>query len=774
MLIPRLGALRLSLALTCALSGAAVAAATPQSSDPRTGDRAPVQGTVRDQSGLPVPGAAVILRNRLTGGERIVQTSNTGTFTFPTVSAGEYELVGSLSGFLASVQTLHAPASGPVSIELVAAPYQDAVTVVSADRGVRSRETAGVPVTVVDGESARDAGLETVGEVLRGVGGVITRRGSEGTAAAGEQIQGIDSRQVLVLLDGQPVVGARGIKSGVINLDRESVSRLDRVEVVKGAASAVYGSDAIGGVINLITRDPRRPLEAAARASGGSRGLFDAGVDVGGLNSKGTLFASVGRHQVDSFDLTPTTLDTTGAELARDDVSFHGRLIVNPAWQLSSTVSSYWNTQTGRSVGELGPEEDRVPANAQTYGATADWQVARQTSAQFRAYYGRYSETTDAALLDAAHTALAPGELFQGTTKLDASVRQTIGDRQELRGGIEYMHDEYSGVNRIRDAEGDSASTGVGWAQYTVTPLAPLTVSTGVRLDDHSTFGTAVSPKVAVTYRPSDSLSGHVSFGRGFRAPDLGQLYYQFVNPTNFYQVIGNPNLEPERSTSWQIGADVLNGSRARLGINWFHNDVTNLIESTSLGFITSPAQLAAIVAHEGIDPGFNVQLNRLLFIYKNITHARTEGVELEGDVRLPLSLRVGGGYTYLDAVNTATGLSLTGRNPHQGSIRADWVPATLGLRANLRAAFYSSWVVSRSTSGGQVSDTVASRFALWDASVSKTIAGGVELFGAIDNLTDSQDPNTGQLAANGTPLPIYRPEIGRTYRGGLRWGWSK
>ena len=118
----------------------------------------------------------------------------------------------------------------------------------------------------------RDTGYESVGEVLREVPGVLTRRGSESSAAAGEQIQGIDSRGVLVLLDGLPLVGARGIKRGVLNLDRQSVGRLDRVEVVKGASSALYGSDAIGGVINLITRDVRRPFESLFTVAAGSDG----------------------------------------------------------------------------------------------------------------------------------------------------------------------------------------------------------------------------------------------------------------------------------------------------------------------------------------------------------------------------------------------------------------------------------------------------------------------------------------------------------------------
>src|SRR5687767_15015237 len=125
----------------------------------------------------------------------------------------------------------------------------------------------------------QSTGAETVGEVLRDLPGVLTRRGSETAGQAGEQIQGIDSRQVLVLLDGQPIPSARGIKRGIINLDRQSTARLDRIEVVKGASSALYGSDAIGGVINLITRDARAPLDLNASITGGSFGDLNAATE---------------------------------------------------------------------------------------------------------------------------------------------------------------------------------------------------------------------------------------------------------------------------------------------------------------------------------------------------------------------------------------------------------------------------------------------------------------------------------------------------------------
>jgi outer membrane receptor for ferrienterochelin and colicins len=285
--------------------------------------QAVVTGTVTDSAGLPVSGASVVLRADATGFERVEHAGADGSFALRALSTGSYHLVASLSGFAPATARSDGPSEDPVRLVLRPAPYQEAVTVVSAVRQERLRETASTPVIVVGGEAMRDAGHETVGAALRDVAGIVTRRGSEGTGAAGEQIQGIDSRQVLVLVDGQPVVGARGVKSGVIDLDRESTRRLDRIEIVKGAASALYGSDAIGGVINLISREPRRPAEFAGSVAGGSHGIVDAAADAGGIGRLGTLFISGGRHQQDAFDLTATTLDTTGAAFQRNDLTAH-------------------------------------------------------------------------------------------------------------------------------------------------------------------------------------------------------------------------------------------------------------------------------------------------------------------------------------------------------------------------------------------------------------------------------------------------------------------
>jgi hypothetical protein len=209
-------------------------------------------GVIRDSSGAVVPGATVIVRQPGRAFERIVESGRDGRFIIAPVAGGEYRIEAIAAGFAVSQATTTVPASSSVEITLTPAAVVEEVQIVSASRQEELRQSLNTNVAVLSRRQIEESGSQTVAEMLREVPGVISRRGTESAGAAGEQVQGLDSRQVLVLLDGQPLLGARGIKRGVINLDRQSTGRLEQIEVVKGAASALYGSDAIGGLINLI------------------------------------------------------------------------------------------------------------------------------------------------------------------------------------------------------------------------------------------------------------------------------------------------------------------------------------------------------------------------------------------------------------------------------------------------------------------------------------------------------------------------------------------
>ena len=440
---------------------------------------------------------------------------------------------------------------------------------------------------------------------------------------------------------------------------------------------------------------------------------------------------------------------------------------------LSGRVTGYDNHTEGRSNGELGPQEDRIDESTVNVNVSADWLPRAHTSVQARAYVARFDESSAATLAPPASTVLAPGALDERLLKVDGSFSQIIGSSQQLQGGLEYWRDAYSGINRLRNDSGEEASIGTMWAQHRLTLGGRVTTTLGLRTDHHSEFGNALSPKIAANARLGVGISARASYGRGFRAPDIGQLYYRFLNPSSIYQVIGNTNLQPEYSNSLQIGGEYATPARrARFGVNLFRNDVEDLIESVSLGFAATPAQVTEIMTREGLDMSFRPVAGRLLLTYKNINNAVTEGVELDGEVAVTPALSLSGAYTYLDARDDVTDLRLTGRSEHQGMVRATW-RARFGFTANLRGSFASEWVAARATVGGQPVDTLAPGYAIWDAYASQRIVRGLNAFVAVDNLADSQDPNLGKLPA-GTPQAIYRPDVGRTVRGGIRWSWAR
>lgn len=725
-----------------------------------------IRGTLFDSSGAVIPGGAVRLRPSDAGVELTVVSDSAGKFSFNSLKVGRYVVTGCARGFNCTSTEVDAD-SATVSLRLEPSGIVESVTVVSASRHEELRDSLNTRVDVIDRARILDSGHDSVGDVLREIPGVLTRRGTETAGTAGEQIQGIDSRQVLVLLDGQPLVGARGVKrGGVLNLDRQSVGRLDRIEVVKGGASALYGSDALGGVINLITREPVVPIEFSASSAYGSNGAFDGRGEFGFLREAVSGFFSVERQKDNGFDLTPSTWDTTGSGFHRESLLGKIRYQVTPAFSLSALANGYWSKQVGRVNGELGPQTSDTDDEQQNYGLTATWQNSSSTRVEGRGYYARYDEIAIGQLAPPRNTLVDPATLHQRLGKLDATLSQVVGSRQFLQIGSEWWTDHYRGFNRIRDDAGDRADTSVFWLQDRVSVTNRVTLTVGARYDRHSIFGDAVSPKAALNVRVTDALHFRGSFGKGFRAPDLGQLFYRFLNPSSIYQVIGNPNLRPERGDSWQVGSGYSFGRRGRVGLNLFRNEVDNLIESVNRGFIASPAQLSAVMARESIDPAFRPQLGRLLLFYKNVQSARTQGVELDFDWAPSRWLNFAGAYTYLDAVDTAARLQLTGRHRHQGNIRIGWERAVWGIRSNIRGSFYSDWIAARTGAN----DTLSPRFAIWDFYAAKQLPRGIEMFGVIDNLANSLDPAVANAGPGGPTGAIYRPEVGRTFRVGMRW----
>lgn len=729
-----------------------------------------VEGRVLDSQGRHIPNADVVLRNILTGVAQSTQTTDEGTFTFMEISPGEYVLTASTSGLAAATRSVQVSSSAQVeSTDIVLAPatVEQTVTVVSASRVEELQQDSPLPIDVVTKQRIERTGFEDVADVLAALPGVVTRNNASFSGSSQEQIDGIASQDVLVLQDGLPIVGARGINSGIIDLDQQNIGRLDRVEVVRGAASSLYGTDAIGGVINMITHEPTHPSEGGFRLSGGDLGTIDGALDLGSKWKNLIAFTDIELHHVNSYTLIPNDESTIGADNQRYDAFVKLRYSFTPRAAIGYTGNAYHNYSTGKNTDITGTAEsgyDHAVSHdsTQNHAIIGDFLPTSTTAIQARLYESRYDSNSSQNPINADNS-LGPqfdyGNLYERYHRADATVSQQIGSWQFLQGGDEWVQDSYRGLNRIvGNDDGQQITTNDVWLQDRIQPLKNLIVNLGGRYNHHSLYGSHVVPKVGVVFRINEHWTVRSAYGKGFRSPTLGELYYLLEHPEYGYQVLGNPTLQPERSESWSVGGDY-QVNRYSIGVTLYRNNLNHLINYIYAGFPMSEAELQQILSLYGIPVSFGAQPFLATYVYTNVDQAYTQGINLKGSVLLTHNLRVDGTYAYLDPYDVTDKDTLTERSRNQGYLRTEYVSNRLGMVANIRGNFFGRYLIDAA------SGTHEKAYALWNLYASKDIRAGLQAYGAIDNLGNSTDS-----LLNQNPPTYDRTDYGRTFRIGVRY----
>jgi outer membrane receptor for ferrienterochelin and colicins len=759
-----------------------------QGLDVSAGGNGSLHGRVVDPHGLAVADAEVTARSVLSGASRTLKTAPDGTFSFTGLANGAYAVSATATNLTVDAKRIEVTReesadAGELRLSLVQGGEQ---IVVSGSRLNEEVEEAPTKVIVVTKDEIQNTAFERVGDVLNEVPGVVTRAQSFGVGlVGGEQIDGMDSKETLVLLDGLPFVGARGINEGYIDLNQQDVGKIERVEVVKGAASALYGSDALGGVINLVTKEPTNPIEAQATVSGGSLGEVDTRLLLGGQYRGLTGLLDVEHHGRDAYSLIPGDPTTVGAYENRQDLLFKARYAFNPRAAIGFTSSAYAGHDHGLGS-TLGfdpndpnnftesPTALRSNDSTQTYAVTGDFAPTNSTSLQARFFTSKYNENSASALFDSngqEGSQFDQGNLAEDYRRADVTVGQQWGRYQFIQGGYEWVRDFYRGDNRIVGGNtGQEQRTNDLWIQDRIQPFSRLLITLGARYQNNSSYGNHAVPKVGLNYRLSNHITLRGSFGQGFRAPNLGELYYHLLHLEYGYQVIGNPTLQPETSQSYSAGATYAQG-RYTLSVNMFRNNLRNLINNVLVcdatsGQDCSGSALTQLLSQYGVPSSFDYDSTGaalFTFINLNVDRAYTEGFDVDGRVALRPNLVFTGAYTFLEAVDATDHQWLTNRNRHQGHIKLEYAKPRLGLVANIRGTFFSSWATGATNADGTPDNAFG--YQIWSLYGSKELRWGVRAFGAIDNLADSRDPKLND------PQPSFdRPDYGRTFRIGLQY----
>ncbi len=528
-----------------------------------------------------------------------------------------HTLVG-LSGLVAAAP-LHAAGNADDEI--------DTITVVGSRLDQPLQET-GTSVSIITAEHIEALGVDFAVDALATVPGVTVNQNGGAGSLASVRIRGASSEQTLVIIDGV-VTNDPSSPGGGYNFATLDAANIERIEVLKGPQSTLWGSDAIGGVVNIVTKAPERGLSGHASIEAGSYGTARAGGELAFADARYDLRAAAVRHTTDGISRADEAngndetdaYEATTFNLDGGVVLFgNARLALNALW---TDADSEFDSFVFGAEGNVGDGDEM----------TASEELVADLSLTLPLFAGRLENLLLAGYADITRDTFTNGVFAYGSE----------GERRQYRyQGTAHIDDGNTlafGAERetIATPDGETSIDGL-FALYEWQALEALTLTAGLRRDEDDDFGGATTRRVAGAWNPSDRLTLRTSWGEGFKAPTLFQSTYFCCGATE-----PNPELAPETAQGWDIGASLRTADRrGEVSIGWFEQDTTNLI---SFEFATGGYRNIAAASSSGIEFSASYALTDWLGV--NLDYAWIDAEDGSGQ-RLPRVPGHSGDMTFL------------------------------------------------------------------------------------------------------------------------------
>ncbi|WP_245156850.1 TonB-dependent vitamin B12 receptor [Lysobacter arenosi] len=481
--------------------------------------------------------------------------------------------------------------------------------IVTANRTAISVNDALAPVEVIDAEQIRRSQARSLPDLLRGRAGIsMSNQGGNGKLTT-LFLRGAESDHVLVLVDGIRVGSAT---SGLTAFQDLPIEMIDRVEIVRGPRSSLYGADAIGGVIQVFTRRDKQAFAPRVRFDGGSNDTLGYGVGFGGSNDRGWFGADYQHTRTSGINacngfFDPATFDGAGCFIAldsqpdrdgyeKDALSLRGGINLTEQWSLE-----------GHALRNEGDNEfdgdftDRAETVQQVIGGKLRWHPSDRVDVHLTA--GRNVDSSDNFLGD---TYLD----FFSTNRDSATLQGDFGIAadQLVSVGLDWLNDSVESTTPYDEDERDNKAA---FVQYQA-KFGAQSLEASVRRDDNEQFGGHTTGGAAWGLVFADNWRVTAGYGSAFKAPTFNELYFPFF---------GNPNLRPEDSETWELGLAYL-GDGFNVHLDTFSTDVDDLI-------------------------AFDASIN----LPNNVEKARMQGAELSADATIA-DWTIAGAISYLDTEN--------------------------------------------------------------------------------------------------------------------------
>lgn len=598
--------------------------------------RMTISGIVVDENNELLVGANVYLDGTTCG----TATDAEGYFVLKDVLVGSYQLSASYSGYKKYRQDI-ANISDVKHIVIVMekAPGALGEIVVTGTGTPHHVKIAPVPTELYTSKEIERIGASSIDGLLGALSSSFDF--TPGNTGTNIQLNGLGSEYVAVLVDGKRLAGSVSNQS---DLSRINVADIEKIEVVKGASSSLYGSDAIGGVINIITKKRRQKINFVNNSYVGSYGVLNQdntfSFNLGKLSGK----THYGYRQSDGWMNTP--YETDGDSLvATDEMTINAFTSKNMAQSLaynvtqklsvSGSVSAYAKDQTlPTTVKKYGySNEDFAYSLGAAYllnktdKLTLDFNSDRFT--YIYEYNQDYSDYTEGQRVE---------QHQQGRDDLNLKWVTRLSKNNTLIVGGEYLSEVYRSESKVEGGEVNNYTASL-YAQDEMTFFNKLDLVAGLRMSYHQEFGAMITPKLSALYK-MDHFNARATYSRGFKAPTLKELYYRYESGSKLY--LGYDELQAQKSNYYNVGVDYHN-SMISCNVSAYINDVDGLIE------------------YETIETTEEDALNGISTTKQqhNVGYARSKGVDVNLRLNLPLGFTLGAGYSYVDARNLDTDESL-------------------------------------------------------------------------------------------------------------------
>ncbi len=657
--------------------------------------------------------------------------------------------------------------------------------VVTATRNERSMGALPMPVSLITNAQIKTIGSLRLNDVLTEQTGlvIVPQVNAQGN---GIQMQGLNPDYTLILIDGEPIIGRY---TGSLELSRIAVGSIKQIEIVKGPSSSLYGSDALAGVINIITERPQGNRGNFSTRYG-TNNTFDMAGGMSLTGKKMGMYLFGNRFSSDGYDLSPENFGNTVSPFT--NYTLNSKITYRISSDMDLTLSGRYFTESQQFNFEVESNGELIRTAGD--GTTADWnfnpvfthRVSEKLKTVARFYSTRYKTKTQLEL-ESDGSPYYKDDFKQSFLRPELNAEYFFNKKSILTLGTGYIYERVQ-TSRYGDVERRTQETTYGLFQHEWFPTEKFLVIFGGRLDYNSIYGSQFSPKISTRFEVNKKLTLKMSGGVGFKAPDFRQLYFNFSNSAGGgYSVLGTEvaisrlaeldaagqieiylfdpaklgNLKAERSLSLNVGAHLEVSPSLRMELNTFRNSIDNLIETQAVAITTS---------------------GQSIYSYRNILRAYTQGIESDFSFRILKHVSLSFGYQMLFAkdkdvaravkqgdvywrdpntlvtkrLNPTEYFGLYNRSRHTGNVKIFYANIKKGIEANLRIIYRGKFGVGdiRGNIQGQVIpasdrnnnsildvyDQFVDGYAVVNISAAKTIKQLVRFQLGVDNLFDYTD----------------------------------